>query len=383
MPFAGYKDFDECVRKNRDKKDPDAYCASIMKKVEDKAGGDTTTEHVVTDVFETIDPEFIQEGDSGTLKSRNTIIRVGKSKNGRFYRESTLRDAAARKVFDGVRMFVNHSEKLPTRRSMTEMVSGIESTWYDEKEAALKGDVVYFDKNFYDFAQRAKQFIGNSIAALVEGRKTKDSDGTYMEDISRIVKPRSVDWVVYPAAGGGVDAFISEGEEDVEWGDLTIELLEEHAPALVEELKKKFTPADPPADDKKDDPPADPPPSLTAEAVEAIVAKALNDATEKQTKVNGEQAKLREHVGKSGLPDRTRVRIMTQFSTAESFDQEAVDAAIKEAREELKAAGAGPKITGEGPTGNPGEKEKPARPRTREAVEAYFGGLTTKEAKKE
>lgn len=34
MPFAGYKDFDECIRKNRDKKDPEAYCAEIKRRVE-------------------------------------------------------------------------------------------------------------------------------------------------------------------------------------------------------------------------------------------------------------------------------------------------------------------------------------------------------------
>lgn len=36
MPFAGYKDFADCVAKNRDKDDPEAYCATIMRKVEDK-----------------------------------------------------------------------------------------------------------------------------------------------------------------------------------------------------------------------------------------------------------------------------------------------------------------------------------------------------------
>lgn len=29
MPFAGYADFDDCVRKNRDKRNPEAYCAAI------------------------------------------------------------------------------------------------------------------------------------------------------------------------------------------------------------------------------------------------------------------------------------------------------------------------------------------------------------------
>jgi HK97 family phage prohead protease len=35
-PFAGYKDFDDCVRKNQDKKDPEAYCAVIQRKAEPK-----------------------------------------------------------------------------------------------------------------------------------------------------------------------------------------------------------------------------------------------------------------------------------------------------------------------------------------------------------
>ena len=34
MPFAGYADFDACVRANSDKRDPKAYCAEIMRAVE-------------------------------------------------------------------------------------------------------------------------------------------------------------------------------------------------------------------------------------------------------------------------------------------------------------------------------------------------------------
>jgi hypothetical protein len=34
LPFAGYKDFAACVAANSDKKDPKAYCATIMRAVE-------------------------------------------------------------------------------------------------------------------------------------------------------------------------------------------------------------------------------------------------------------------------------------------------------------------------------------------------------------
>jgi hypothetical protein len=34
VPFAGYRDFADCVAKNRDKKDPDAYCAEVQRRSE-------------------------------------------------------------------------------------------------------------------------------------------------------------------------------------------------------------------------------------------------------------------------------------------------------------------------------------------------------------
>jgi len=34
MPFAGYKDFADCVRRNQDKDDPEGYCAQIQRRVE-------------------------------------------------------------------------------------------------------------------------------------------------------------------------------------------------------------------------------------------------------------------------------------------------------------------------------------------------------------
>lgn len=39
MPFGPYKDHADCVRKNKDKDDPDAYCASIERSIKKKAEG--------------------------------------------------------------------------------------------------------------------------------------------------------------------------------------------------------------------------------------------------------------------------------------------------------------------------------------------------------
>lgn len=42
MPFAGYRDFADCVKRNQDKRDPEAYCAAIMRKIEQPKLKETT-----------------------------------------------------------------------------------------------------------------------------------------------------------------------------------------------------------------------------------------------------------------------------------------------------------------------------------------------------
>jgi hypothetical protein len=50
MPFAGYEDFDACVRQNGDKSDPEAYCASIKRDVEgESALSDEERQHAGDD----------------------------------------------------------------------------------------------------------------------------------------------------------------------------------------------------------------------------------------------------------------------------------------------------------------------------------------------
>lgn len=361
MPFAEYKDFEDCVAKNKDKDNPEAYCAVIKQKAESEEG----REHVVSDLFEAVEADFSTEESTGALRSTNVIIRAGRSKNNREYRESALRTAGAKGLFTGIRMFVDHRRgSLPTQRSVNEMVAGIEKSWYDEGKKALMGDVVYFDAAFHDKVKRAQGFLGNSISALVRGTRVKDSSGTFYEDISEIVRPKSVDWVIFPAAGGGVESFATEGENDVDFENLTLEELEANAPALVEELKKKLTP-----------PPVDPKPTpevISMEAVESIVEKRLSERLQAIEANEAEQAKIREHIGKAALPDRTRTRLMVQFESATTFDAAKVDEAINEAREELKAAGAGPVITGQGPSGD-SSVPKTTVMRASEAVDAAFG----------
>lgn len=45
MPFADYKDFADCVNKNQDKKDPEAYCAEIERQTQ--RGFDTQSNKLI------------------------------------------------------------------------------------------------------------------------------------------------------------------------------------------------------------------------------------------------------------------------------------------------------------------------------------------------
>lgn len=44
MPFAGFADFDDCVRKNQDKDDPAAFCGFLKKRSE----GESLSERLIT-----------------------------------------------------------------------------------------------------------------------------------------------------------------------------------------------------------------------------------------------------------------------------------------------------------------------------------------------
>lgn len=64
-PFANYKDFDDCVRKNRDKSDPQAYCARIQAQVELTEGVEGPPEAIH------VDPLAFEDG----MSKRDATIR--------------------------------------------------------------------------------------------------------------------------------------------------------------------------------------------------------------------------------------------------------------------------------------------------------------------
>lgn len=328
-----------------------------------------------------------QEDADGRMMATIRIIKAGVSKNNRNYRPSALKKAAQEGIFNGVRMFVDHTTpgKAPTSRKFYDLVSAIESTEYDEENKALNGRVEFFDEAFYKRVDRAKKYTGVSIDSVLRGTRHPQPGGRALEDIHEFAQPRSVDWVVYPAAGGEILAMESEGDENViDWaaleaeaGTLTEEELKKNAPSLWKKFHPETTANGLPVHGNAPESTADDEEFVRKEEIDEIVSARITAYQTEQKAVQERIASAMEQVraafATSGLPDRTQKRLMQGFEAQESFDEAAVQKAIDDAKEELKAAGAGPRITGMGASGSQESTGEVKTFSAHENVAALFG----------
>lgn len=294
--------------------------------------------------------------DDDSLRAKVTIIRPGMSKNRKNWTAEVLKKASESGFWNGSRMFIDHAQKTGTssvpskrRRGMRDMVSAIEKTEIAE-DGRVVADVIFFDEDFYKWARRAKDHIGTSVDLLFAGKEVRERGQQPYYAVEELVTNNSVDWVLDPAAGGQIESFVTaqEGEDDVEWNEVTADMLRQHRPDLVQALEGSG---------------ATPPPSggstpLTAEAVAEIVKTNLKEAREQWDQEHEAQEAVRKQysaaIQATKLPTRTQNRLIAAFESESSFDQAKVDAAIKEAQEEFQEAGVRPQIRGGGPS-NTGE----------------------------
>lgn len=379
MPFAGYKNFADCVKKNSGKGDPKAYCATIMRAAEEEA--------MDTQVHELIDAQeaTFSTDESGKMHGKIAIIKAGRAKSKpRNYRASALQKAAKEGIYDGLLMFVNHSDKPPLKRDFREAVAAIESTEWDAKGQRVLGNVEFFDKEFFDRVQAARKYVGVSADHQIQVTYAQEGQEK-IQHVTAIPMARSVDWVLYPAAGGELLSFAkeSEGAEQVEWSDITAETLKENAPQLYAELIKVKEEQEPPKD-PDEDPKDEEAKPLTAVQIQQMIADGiatgLTKAQESQATKADVQEKIRQRLSKSGLHTRVQARLLGTFTGATTYDEKQVDATVEEAKEELKEIGLrGPRIGGMGMSSNtggePGERTVIS---ARESVEAFFLGDTKK-----
>lgn len=283
--------------------------------------------------FVTAIEEFIPDSD----RARVTVIRSGMSKNRKNWNENALKRAAEAGKFNGIKMFRDHNLKNPHDRKIAELVSVLENTAWDAATKRVVGEARFIDKSFQAFAQEAKDHIGLSGVIDFRGQRKRDSAGPFW-DVDDIVNTVSVDWVAFPAAGGGIDSFISAQESEMgEWTNLTaddIAEMQKERPELFPTARggtaaEAAVSFDPEAL-KKD---------LT-DSVKSVIGDAVRQAQEswenEQAKKASTKRATESYLEGVALPRLTKTRIAAQFDGAAEYDEDKLKEAVTAAEAEIK-----------------------------------------------
>lgn len=294
------------------------------------------------------------------------IIRPGESLNGRIYSKEAIEDAVNRDFWGNTPMFADHGDKaMPRKRSIMHLKARIEpQTSYVGQEGEARARVSFIDRAFAGFMKDAGPAAGLSAVHEFLGQRFKGNDGRRKERVDKFLVNHSVDFVAFPAAGGEVAQFLtaSEGEEDMtDWNALSEEMLAEHRPDILEAHKAKVLAAveaesgDDNGDDAGDESkePQQPKGTIALEAVERYIDEKIEQVNaehrERERKQIETRGKVTALVAKSGLPSMAQASVTGIFDGQESFDEEAVQAAIDGKAKELKEAGwRGPTVRGLG-----------------------------------
>lgn len=144
-------------------------------------------------------------GSTGGVVGRSiraVAVLNSRSANGRTYPRSTME--RARKLFEGVRVYVDHqAEHLDEPRSVRDLIGKLEHVRLDDDGPTLRADLRVFagtdGDRVIEIAKSDPDAAGLSINA--RGNVT-DDDGS--EVVEAITKVRSVDLVAEPAATSGI-----------------------------------------------------------------------------------------------------------------------------------------------------------------------------------
>ena len=153
-----------------------------------------------------------------------TIIRAGRSINGAYYPDATLREAVA--SFEGVRVFVKSDEEHEKGRgkAVEKLIGGIYNVRFTEGKGADSGALTGTFKpldlkdpavvKMTEAVKRGMQnLLGLSIDAVARTKKRQQGRETLREAV-QFVKVHSVDLIVEPGAGGGLDRLTEAAATD-------------------------------------------------------------------------------------------------------------------------------------------------------------------------
>ena len=148
MPFAGYEDFDDCVLKNQDKENPEAYCG----KIQHEAEGKQLEEHPTTYRTKMLDRPLLKDNfvhlEGGALKVTNIVaLAEGEWTDSAvgtplFYPSRVLEADHGKWVAPGI--WSRHMGG--TARSITDKIGIVKNPRYDAELKAVIVDGIFHGK---------------------------------------------------------------------------------------------------------------------------------------------------------------------------------------------------------------------------------------------
>ena len=192
VPFAGYKDFDECVKKNQDKSDPKAYCGAIKAKAEN--GGKEVTEHTIESTITRMfnapigaNDRFVAMGDGGLLIKDIIVLAEGTwtdslVRTPLHYTAKTLSKDAGNWVANGI--WARHSGGSP--RSINDKIGEIQHPRFSLEHKAVLADGFLHGRTqaSRDVIELVKAGLVTDVSAEVGGREVWNAEAKRNEAAS-------------------------------------------------------------------------------------------------------------------------------------------------------------------------------------------------------
>lgn len=280
--------------------------------------------------------------DEQPSRFRVRVVRAGLSRNGNFYPDAVLREAAP--LFEGVRVFVKSDREHLAQggKDVRNLIGGLSQPVFVEGAGPDQGEIQAVLTLIVGpddpTAVRLREAVSKGLSHLfglsidVSGQAKPGPNGTRIAEA--FTQIHSVDLIVEPGAGGQVISFVEAAgaEGAIMTREQIIALIQSKRPDLLE--GKDFA-------------------QITDTELQEILASALaagavqqSATTEPAANANLTEAvetriRMRELINGSRLPDRAKIRLIGEFSARAKFTEADVTSRIKEEAEYLAQIGAG------------------------------------------
>lgn len=287
--------------------------------------------------------ESIYEAADGSIEV--TLIRAGRSGNRNYYSDASLRESAP--MFEGVRVFAkSDAEHLQGKgKDVRNLIGGIYSVRFVEGKTPDTGTLVGTFKaldptdaavtKMTEAVKRGMQgLLGLSIDAIARTKQRREG-GQVLREAVRFTKVHSVDLIVEPGAGGGLDRLTEaaadqpiptpEGNAMPLWKQNMLEAIKAKDPAKHATIN---------AETIGDDDLVRLHEAVCGSLVQAPGTQRMTEAQDAPvTRAELQMFAVRQaamtKIAGSKLPQPAKDRLQAQYAAAERFTEAEVDTAIK------------------------------------------------------